>query len=443
MPNLNERTQGERSRSRRSFLALTLDFAFYGFGMSFVSMVTILPAFVSRLSESSVLVGLITSIAVLGFSGPQILVTNRIEKLRTRKPFIMTYTLGERIPWLALAALTVLLADGSSSALLMVFFVSYAVANVSAGVTAPAWFDLVARVVPNGRRGLYFGASNFLSAVLGVVGGFVAGRLIDMFEFPLGYAACFLFAFLLTMISYVMLWTVKEPESYPVEEGGDLRQYLSSLPSILREDKPFSMYLLATVIGGIATMAPAFLMAYALRMSGASEADIGAYTSIYFASQVLSNFLWIYLGDSIGHMIVVTIGSGLGALAGVIAVLSTSFPGFAVVFALIGAAASAFMVSWFAAVMDFGSEQRRPTYLALASALRAPPAALAPILGGVIADTLGYVWIFGIASFASLASAFAVFSAYASSRKVRVAAREALGLVRQRSVLLSGPRRSR
>jgi len=406
-----------KAYSRRSFLALTGDFTFYGFGLSFASIVTILPAFVSKLSGSNLLIGLITTISVLGFNGPQILVTNYIEKQKTRKGFIMLYTLGERIPWLLLAALTVLLPSSNSSLLLVSFFLTYAVVNVSAGITAPAWFDLVAKVVPEGRRGWYFGLSNFLATILGVAGGAAAGFLIDSLGFPLGYAACFAAAFALMMVSYASLWAVDEPESSASGSEQNLMQYLRSLPDVLRADNLFSKYLMATLVAGVTTMGSAFLTAHALRTTGAGGEALGLYTAVYFASQVLSNIVWAYLGDTKGHVFVITVGGMLGALASIMAILSTDYLGFGIAFALTGAYMSNFTVSWWSAIMDFATEERRPTYLALAGVLRSLPASLAPLAGGMIADAFGNVWVFGIATVAYLISTLMMFSLMLSMRK--------------------------
>ncbi len=424
-------TQPAKQYSRRSFLALVADFGAYGFGLSFVSSVTILPAFVARLSGSNLLIGLLTTVAVLGFNIPQIFVTHYVEKMRTRKRFILLYTLGERIPWLLLGFFTALMSGVGSPALLFVFFLAYAAVNISAGVTAPAWYDLVAKVVPEGKRGLYFGTGNFIATMLGVVGGAAAGLLIDTLAFPLGYAACFFATFLLTMISYVALWIVEEPEPTVNNEERNLSQYLQSLPDVLRSDSVFTKFLLATVVAGITTMGPAFLTAHALKAVESGGEVLGIYTAVYFASQVLSNIIWAHLGDTRGHVSVIAVGGLLGALSSMVTIFSNSVIGFCVAFALTGAFMSGLMVSWAPAIMELATEEKRPTYLALAGVLRAFPASLAPLIGGVIADVAGSVWIFAIAAIAHLVSVAIVIPVLRSPKKTEKTAVE---------VLESGPR---
>jgi MFS family permease len=430
-------TQPTKQRSRRSFLALVADFGVYGFALSFVSSVTILPAFVARLSESNLLIGLLTTVAVLGFNVPQIFITHYVEKMRTRKKFIMLYTLGERIPWLFLALFIVLMPGSGSSTLLFMFFLTYAVVNTSAGVTATPWYDLVAKVVPEGKRGLYFGTGNFIATVLSVVGGAAAGLLIDTLAFPLGYAACFFAAFLLTMISYIALWTVEEPKSTVNNEERNLSQYLQSLPDVLRSDSVFTKFLLATVVAGITTMGPAFLTAHALKAVESGEEVLGIYTAVYFASQVLSNFIWAHLGDTRGHVSVIAVGGLLGALSSMVTIFSNSVIGFCVAFALIGAYTSGLMVSWAPAIMELASEESRPTYLALAGVLRAFPASLAPLLGGVIADVAGSAWIFTIAAIAHLASVAIVIPMLRSPKKTEKTAVAVLELGPRGTILMS------
>jgi MFS family permease len=103
-------------------------------------------------------------------------------------------------------------------------------------------------------------------------------------------------------------------------------------------------------------------------------------------------------------------------------IVSTDYVGFALAFALTGAYMSNFTVSWWSAIMDFATEERRPTYLALAGVLRSLPASLAPLAGGIVADAWGSVWVFGIATAAHLISTMMMFSVLISRKGAKPSA---------------------
>jgi hypothetical protein len=47
---------------RRNFICFVLDYVFFGVGMAFVSQTTVLPSFVSQLTDSALLIGLSSTI---------------------------------------------------------------------------------------------------------------------------------------------------------------------------------------------------------------------------------------------------------------------------------------------------------------------------------------------------------------------------------------------
>lgn len=387
---------------KRNFFLLVCDFALFGFAMSFVSMVTILPAFVSSLTTSSVAIGMITSIMTLGFNLPQIFVSKRVEAFPQKKPYLMKMTLGERIPWLLLAIMSFLLGNsGDHLLLLLSFFMLYAVINISGGLGAPAWLEIVAEAIPETRRGAFFGISNFVSSALSVMGGIAAGLLVQQIAFPLGYGACFLSAFVVTMVGYYVLGSVEEIDSHerkakavPQTEG------VLSL-KIVREDANFRRFLLATLVSGIGGMASSFLMVHAMKVLSVREQAIGLFTAAFAAAQILSNLLWAYLADLKGHKAVLLLSGLLSLLASLACIFSADTFGFLIVFILAGASSSAYMVSAFSILMDFAPSERRPTYYGVTGIIRAPSAALSPIVGGIIADAMGYPPVFILSCIAS------------------------------------------
>mgnify|MGYP001027958455 CR=1 FL=1 len=395
---------------RRNFFLLVCDFALFGFGMSFVSMVTILPVFVSSLTTSSVAVGMISSIMILGFNLPQIFVSRKVEAFPKKKPYLMKITLGERIPWLLLAILSFAQASSMEPLLLSSFFILYAVISISGGLGAPAWLEIVAEAIPETRRGAFFGISNFASSALSVMGGIAAGLLIQNIAFPLGYGACFLSAFVIMMAGYYVFSKVEEIGSLGKKNRADLQtEGLLSL-QIVREDANFRRFLVATLVSGIGGMASSFFMVHAINVLSLREQAIGLFTAAFAAAQILSNLLWAYLGDLKGHKAVLLLSGLLSLLASLVCIFSVDVAGFLIVFLLAGASSSAYMVSAFSILMDFAPSERRPTYYGVTGMIRAPFAALGPVLGGIIADAMGYPPVFMLSCIASAIGAMLLSS---------------------------------
>jgi MFS family permease len=77
-----------------------------------------------------------------------------------------------------------------------------------------------------------------------------------------------------------------------------------------------------------------------------------------------------------------------------LATLADSKPFLYAVFAFMGCGLSARTVSQMSIVADFCLPEERPIYLGLASTIRTPFTALAPIFGGLLANRFGYPSVF-------------------------------------------------
>ena len=391
-------TERSSNNARRNFLALTADWSIFSIGMSFVSSVTILPTFVRSFTDSDLAVGLISSIWALGSSIPQVLVANHVEGLNRAKPYLLKLGTGERIPWLVLALLIFFAGSAKPSWLLPSFFLLYFVATSSGGLTSPAWMDLVARAVSQRVRGKYLGLANSLGTAVGALGGLTAGLLLDTYGFQNGFAFCFLAAFLLTLLSWGFLASVRETRRETVKPVTGLGIYLRRLPIVLRGDRHFCLFIVSQVLLSFISMATAFYTAYAIDLLHPTGDQIGMFTFIFLGVQVFTNLLWGYLGDKKGHKLTMQLGYTCGIAAALTAVFARSVPAFGLVFALAGASFSASVVSWLSILLEFAGPENRPTYLAVGHALRSPFSAAAPLLGGVLASLYEHPPVFLLAA---------------------------------------------
>src|SRR5690554_2567440 len=94
-----------RNAVRHNFIVNVLDGSFFGLALGFVSFVTILPLFVSTMTDSAILIGLIPAIRTMGWQLPQLLTASRVARLRRYKPMVLLMTIHERLPFVGLAVL--------------------------------------------------------------------------------------------------------------------------------------------------------------------------------------------------------------------------------------------------------------------------------------------------------------------------------------------------
>lgn len=384
---------------RWNFTVNLLDWVFFSMGMSFVSLNTVLPAFARHLTSSNFLIGLIPCLSTLGWLLPQILIANFTQKLKRKKDLIIFTGPGERIPWFFLFLAVMFLSSSSSSLLLTTFFILYALFCFSGGMGGVAWQDMLAKVIPLKKRGRFFGWSNFLAGGVSIFGAFLSIYLLKSFPFPKNFALCFLFAFFATSISYISFILIREPV-YPVKnKESSFREYFLGLPSLLKKDKNFFSFLIASIFLSCGAMATAFFAVHAMNKLTLPDSQIGIFTLLLLTGQTISSILWGYLGDKKGYKLIMELGTLLTILAILLAIFSSSIYLFYGVFFIFGWAFSAYFISSMGVVLEFSPPEMRPTYIALTNTVKAPFMSLSPLLGGFLADRIGFPFVFAITIF--------------------------------------------
>jgi len=136
-----------------------------------------------------------------------------------------------------------------------------------------------------------------------------------------------------------------------------------------------------------------------------SEVTVGIMTSILLISQTIANPVLGWAADKWNRRLVLEIGAVAGGLSALLAWFATDTSLFFLIFILAGIANTVFWTIGMAFTLSFGTEAERPTYVGLANTLIAPSAILAPLLGGLLADSAGYEATFATATAASFVSA--------------------------------------
>jgi MFS family permease len=404
---------------RRNFTLNALDGVLFTFGFAFVDLASVVPAFIRRLGASDFLVSIIPAAQSIGWMLPQVFISNYVEGLRRKKPYVVAVGAWERLPYLAVIVLCFLLGSSHPTLVLAVCLSAVFAAALAYGLVSPAWFDMVAKVTPVHHRGKLSALKIGLGTFLGMGAGWIAERVLAQshIPFPQNYGWLFATALVLMSLSLLCLSFVREP-IYPIQTPRvRLKEYLAKLPAILRKDRNFRNFLAATFLHRATIIAVAFYAINGLEKFELPDSWVGRFTIFIMAGRFLSTPLFGFLGDKLGHKINLVIGS-LGHLAAaILAIVAPNAWCYLPVFALVSVGFSSSQVSRFNMVVEFCDPERRPTYLALSNSVLGPTGFVA-LLGGLLVRIVGYDGLFGIAGFFALGSALCLALAVHEPRKL-------------------------
>ncbi len=388
---------------RHNALALGADFSLFLVGLAFASQATILPAFAEHLGAPNVVIGAIPAIMTVGWFLPSLFAAGYTESLARKLPFVVRYTIWERVPFLALALVAFFVADRAPALALAALLLMLLVITGTGGILTPAWMDIVGRAIPTAMRGRFFAAANVVGSAGGLAGSLGTAYFLSRVPPPGSYGVCFLCAALFMALSYVALILVREPPAGATSPRVPNGAYLRRIPGLLERDRNLSWFLVARAFGTVGTMAAVFYTVYALRIWQAPDWWVGTFTGVLLAGQVTGNLAFGVLADRAGHRLVIIAGMGAGAAANLAALTAPSLTAFTAVFALAGIQMAAVSVSGLNVLLEFApAVDERPTYIGLGTTLLAPVVFLAPLAAGLMVDALGFPSVFAASAVGGL-----------------------------------------
>jgi MFS family permease len=394
--------QFTRKHLRHNVTVNLMDGGFFGLAIGFVSFSTILPLFVASMTDSATLIGLVPAIHAAGWLLPQLFTANYTSRLRRYKRTVIKLTVHERLPFLGFALTAFLLPRIGLQAGLVISFLLLIWQGLGGGFTANPWTSMISKIIPSDSRGTFFGtqaavANLFISAA--AVG---AGYLLSAFESPFDFMYCFLIACVFFTVSWFALAMTREPADYEKVIEENPAPFWHGAGRILKRDRNFNWFLTARILSQFATMGFAFYIVYALRRFDMTEVTAGYLTATLTIAQTVANAGMGWLGDRVGHRLMLIVGAASAMLSSLLAWLAPSLAWFFPIFILTGFANVSIWTNGMTMTVDFSDEKERPFYIGLAQTLTAPATIVAPLIGGWIADTQGFVITFGLSSVLSI-----------------------------------------
>jgi MFS family permease len=380
---------------RWNFTVNLLDGALFWFGGSFLSTTTVLPLYISKLTDSLIPIGLLSVIASAGWFLPQLFSARITEGMPKMKKIIIGWGIFlERLPiWVMICS--AVLARNHKTLALILFLVCYAWHAIGAGVVGPAWMALLAKIFSPEKRGTFMGITMFLGNGSGALGSVLGVWLLRELQFPNSFIAIFVIAAVFITLSWVSIGLTKEPVGEIEPQTQDWHTYGHDLLQILKEDHNYRRYVISNAVITFGTMASGFITISAIQRFQVSDATVGIYTLVTLISQTIGNLVLGRLADRFGHKLSVEIGVLGNFLAFLVVLLAPSAGFYYAAFALLGIYNSTIIVSGMMVVWEFCELPRVPTYSGLANSFRGVIGLIAPLIATQIA-AVNFSLLFGI-----------------------------------------------
>lgn len=313
-------------------------------------------AFALYLKATTAEVGILSTLPVLAGSFAQLLSVFLGERLGNRKALIVGGALLQTAIWIPLVVLPLLFPRYSLAVLLLCLIAYYAAGNL----VTPQWTSLMGDLVPEQRRGRYFGRRSRLASITGFLALAGAGLSLHLFSgsgFPAsGFFVVFGVAALARAISAYHLTFMHEPT---VADGvPDTGRFARPGASFARFSLFYGLMQFGVGIGG------PFFNVYMLRDLELSYLAFMALLAVAVLAQFLTLGIWGRLSDAFGNRLLLRITGAVVPLVPVVWLFGTDFRYLLGVQVLSGVVWGGFTLAAGNFVYELVPEQRRATWIA-------------------------------------------------------------------------------
>ncbi|HEV2649828.1 MAG TPA: MFS transporter [Rhizomicrobium sp.] len=365
-------------------------------GFRLVNAPTFIPAYLHVLSGSDLVVSLGACLQQLGGVISPIFAAQQIESRKKILPVSMFLGTMMRVQILAIAIAGWLL--GGTTLLVSVLFFLF-LFGLFSGPQGVAFQFLLAKMIPISRRGRLQGWRNLSGGIVAAALSYFAGKyLVGGNVWGNGYSTTYLLAFVLTSAGLTIFsLLVREPEPPTVRKSTPMRDRLRELVPMLRNNPGFGYFMIARTFAIASRVAQPFYIIYVGKRIGFSGEVIGTLTLAFLMADTVMSIGWGYLADRYGFRsnFIIALVFWIGSTILLMAVSSPLW--LFIAFFGLGAGNSGYMMSAQNIVFEFGHRDDMAMRLAFSNTAESLMSAIGPLVGGVIAATLGYHTVFWVA----------------------------------------------
>jgi len=344
-------------------------------------------AYAVRLGADPLMLGFLSAAAVLGVVG-QVFSAHLIERTGRRKTIFLIADLIQRPLWVLVGALPFLIPGRHAMWRIVGLLGLTLMSSLLGQVGSPAWVSWMAQVIPNPVRARFLGVRFRLATTTGMITALVVGKVLDWDSSYRTFFAIFSFAALMGTIDIVMFFFIPRGDETPAREPPSISKILL----IPWSDERFRRYLYY-----VASSAACYgIMGQFLTLYLLEGINLGKfYTNLYLLGIPL--LVAALLGSAVGIQISRFGNRPVLFVATLVAVPlplmfgaagHNNYPLLASAAVLAGIVTAALGVAELNMLFAMTPAPRRSAYLAAVALMAGVVGAAAPIVGGVIAQSL-------------------------------------------------------
>lgn len=373
--------------NRKNYFLGIINGVLFNFAFAITGSETILPVYMSTLTSSGIIIGLVGSMQKALWPMPQIFMAHYLEGRKYTK-FVYIYTAIIRTVTMFLMGFVIY---WHPPYIIPVFLFLLFLYLFSGGLSGISFLEIVGKTIAKQRLTSFWGLRQAGGGVLAILGGFYVKFILSTFDYPKNFSILFITAGFIVAIALLSWIIADEPSSENQIKIKKFRSFLKIGFSLLSKDTDFKAIFFYKIVIGIAMGPVPFYSLFAIKMLNIDASNIGFFIALQMAGLIVSNILWERISkNGVKHIMIITALSIL--LQPIIAVCSLFYgilPMY-IVFFLIGVSVSGLRISSMTYLLHIAPDNKRPTYMGFYNTFTAP-FLFYPMLNGIIINMFSFI----------------------------------------------------
>ncbi len=368
--------------------------AFWGVSLALTSVVAIVPVFLSHLGASNTVLGALPAIWTLMAFLPGAFGSHFTSHLPLRKQAVFVFHALSGIPWVLAAAWFGFGGRHDPALDIGVFLLLWGGSWGFMGLFIPVWINFIGKVTRPELRATSFGVIFFFQTLMGVIGGWIANRILaSSLPFPQNYALGFFVAGVcMTLGAFFFLPVVEDPGA-TAPRGQAVATVIAHMREVLTDRGGVRVYLAIAVLTVGGWLLISYYPVFAEKRFGLRPRDSAIYTAVCMAGQMIGSIVTGIVGDRFGYSKVAVV-SVVALTFGLAVAIWGSQPWLYYVTAF---AAGIYVVTdrlaQFNLSMAFCPHEDNTAWLGAIPAVTAPVIAVVAGSGGTFIDRFGFTQV--------------------------------------------------
>lgn len=304
-----------RAAGQRDFVYGVLNGLFFTLAETLTDPNLVLVAFVSQLTDSPFLIGLVAPLRDSGWLLPQLWVSGYVQSLTYKLWVHRVVSVIRLTAWAAMAAAPLVL--DTPAALLAAFFLAYGAYALSSGLSGLAFVEVVGKTIPPHRRVVFFAWRLFLGGLAALGAAELVRRVLSAegpLAFPYNFVLLFGVGWAWAALGLWVFQLIDEPAETRVQPAAAPWVQARRAWGIVRTDRQFRRFLLMRASLLAAGAAVPFFAVHVRSQAGDVLDLVGVYLAVYTVASLTANVTFGRLAGRLGQRGILVVGALAGLL---------------------------------------------------------------------------------------------------------------------------------